>query len=97
MFLFNCRLACCNISGESCRQLAKALQSEHSDLEELDLSNNDLTDSGVEALAAVLAQSKLQTLRCSANTSLIHLMKSLGRENKSQRHNVVVAQRSFYV
>ncbi|XP_072513928.1 NACHT, LRR and PYD domains-containing protein 3-like isoform X3 [Salminus brasiliensis] len=60
------RLALCNIGEQSCENLGSALQSENS-LKELDLSNNDLQDSGVELLSAGLRSShcKLETLRLS--------------------------------
>ncbi|XP_066532548.1 NLR family CARD domain-containing protein 3-like [Hoplias malabaricus] len=58
-------LAGCNLTKDSCETLGSALQSVNSSLEELDLSNNDLQDSGVELLSAGLKSSlcKLETLR----------------------------------
>ncbi|XP_072512708.1 uncharacterized protein [Salminus brasiliensis] len=60
------RLAFCNLGERSCKNLGSTLQSENS-LKELDLSNNDLQDSGVELLSAGLRSShcKLETLRLS--------------------------------
>ncbi|XP_066537048.1 NACHT, LRR and PYD domains-containing protein 3-like isoform X2 [Hoplias malabaricus] len=60
------RLALCGLRDKSCKSLGSALQSENS-LKELDLSNNDLQDSGVELLSAALKSSlcKLETLRLS--------------------------------
>uniref|UniRef100_A0A8C2C5N4 B30.2/SPRY domain-containing protein n=1 Tax=Cyprinus carpio TaxID=7962 RepID=A0A8C2C5N4_CYPCA len=46
----NCQLCGCNLSAQSCGSLSSALQSSNSVLRELDLSNNDLQDSGVKLL-----------------------------------------------
>ncbi|XP_073695193.1 NLR family CARD domain-containing protein 3-like [Garra rufa] len=45
------RLCGCNLTAQSCESLASALQSSNSVLRELDLSNNDLQDSGVKLLS----------------------------------------------
>ncbi|XP_048035539.1 neoverrucotoxin subunit beta-like isoform X2 [Megalobrama amblycephala] len=45
------RLQCCNLTAQSCESLSSALQSSNSVLRELDLSNNDLQDSGVKLLS----------------------------------------------
>ncbi|XP_072546860.1 NACHT, LRR and PYD domains-containing protein 3-like [Salminus brasiliensis] len=60
------RLAVCNLGEKSCEALCPTLKSVNS-LKELDLSNNDLQDSGVELLSAGLRSShcKLETLRLS--------------------------------
>ncbi|KAL7846205.1 hypothetical protein AOLI_G00243970 [Acnodon oligacanthus] len=60
------RLSGCNLGEEACENLKSVLQTENS-LKELDLSNNDLQDSGVEKLCAGLKSShcKLQILRLS--------------------------------
>ncbi|KAL7825467.1 hypothetical protein AOLI_G00326740 [Acnodon oligacanthus] len=57
----------CKLRTASCEKLASALRSVNSSLKELDLSNNDLQDSGVELLSAGLKSShcKLETLRLS--------------------------------
>ncbi|XP_072513755.1 uncharacterized protein [Salminus brasiliensis] len=57
------RLALCNLI-KSCETLQSVLQSETSSLKKLDLSNNDLQDSGVEKLSAGLKSPhcKLQIL-----------------------------------
>ncbi|XP_049324272.1 protein NLRC3-like isoform X1 [Astyanax mexicanus] len=64
----NCRkalLAGCDLTMEDCETICCALKSESSSLKELDLSNNNLQDSGVELLSAGLRSShcKLETLR----------------------------------
>uniref|UniRef100_A0A8C2C1I1 SPRY-associated domain-containing protein n=1 Tax=Cyprinus carpio TaxID=7962 RepID=A0A8C2C1I1_CYPCA len=41
----------CNLTAQSCESLSSALQSSNSVLRELDLSNNDLKDSGVKLLS----------------------------------------------
>nr|XP_023681591.1 NACHT, LRR and PYD domains-containing protein 12-like [Paramormyrops kingsleyae] len=55
----------CDLSDENCEVLASALRSNSSLLRELDLSNNDLQDSGVKLLSAALGDShcKLEILR----------------------------------
>uniref|UniRef100_W5M4U8 NACHT LRR and PYD domain-containing protein n=1 Tax=Lepisosteus oculatus TaxID=7918 RepID=W5M4U8_LEPOC len=53
------------MSKESCDDLVSALQSQYSTLKELDLSENNLGDSGIKLLSAALrdSKSKLETLR----------------------------------
>uniref|UniRef100_A0A3Q3N0Z8 NACHT domain-containing protein n=1 Tax=Mastacembelus armatus TaxID=205130 RepID=A0A3Q3N0Z8_9TELE len=64
---FLCRLRLCNLSERSCEALASVLSSQFSTLRELDLSNNDLQDSGVKLVSDGLRSPhcKLQTLRLS--------------------------------
>uniref|UniRef100_A0A3B3USJ7 FISNA domain-containing protein n=1 Tax=Poecilia latipinna TaxID=48699 RepID=A0A3B3USJ7_9TELE len=61
------RLDGCNLSEKSCEVLASILSSKSSYLRELDLSNNDLKDSGVRQLCAGLQSPhcKLEFLRLS--------------------------------
>ncbi|XP_051993668.1 NACHT, LRR and PYD domains-containing protein 3-like isoform X2 [Xyrauchen texanus] len=66
----NCRkalLAGFNVTGQHCEIVASALQSSNSLLRELDLSNNDLEDSGVKLIADGLKNTncKLEILRLS--------------------------------
>ncbi|KAF4117992.1 hypothetical protein G5714_000043 [Onychostoma macrolepis] len=47
----NALLSSCNLTSQSCEIVTSALQSSNSVLRELDLSNNDLQDSGVKLLS----------------------------------------------
>uniref|UniRef100_A0A671UIT6 B30.2/SPRY domain-containing protein n=1 Tax=Sparus aurata TaxID=8175 RepID=A0A671UIT6_SPAAU len=54
MYYFLFRLNGCNLSERSCEVLSSVLSSQSSSLKELDLSNNDLQDSGVKRLSVEL-------------------------------------------
>ncbi|KAJ7983357.1 hypothetical protein DPEC_G00379810, partial [Dallia pectoralis] len=58
-------LSGCRITEEGCASLVSALKSNPSHLKELDLSNNDLKDTGVKKLSDLVKdpQCKLETLR----------------------------------
>ncbi|XP_020507989.2 NLR family CARD domain-containing protein 3 [Labrus bergylta] len=60
-------LSGCNLSGRSCEAMSSVLSSKSSSLRELELSNNDLQDSGVKMLLTGLESPNcsLETLRLS--------------------------------
>ncbi|XP_055019456.1 protein NLRC3-like [Boleophthalmus pectinirostris] len=69
------RLSFCDLFPRSCEALASVLDSEKNSLMELDLSNNDLQDSGVKTLSSALKspRCKLETLRSGQLTANIDL------------------------
>ncbi|XP_048051612.1 LOW QUALITY PROTEIN: NACHT, LRR and PYD domains-containing protein 3-like [Megalobrama amblycephala] len=61
--VINCRkavLASCNLTGQDCEMISSAVQSSNSVLRELDLSNNDLQDSGINLLSDALKSPNCQ-------------------------------------
>ncbi|XP_050957280.1 NLR family CARD domain-containing protein 3 isoform X7 [Labeo rohita] len=61
--VINCRkalLAGCNLTAQDCEIVSSALQSSNSVLRELDLSNNDLQDSGVKIISDGLKSQNCQ-------------------------------------
>ncbi|XP_037396320.1 ribonuclease inhibitor-like isoform X2 [Pygocentrus nattereri] len=87
----NCReaqFACCNLSELSIITVNAALQSENSSLRELDLSYNDLEDSGLEKLSDGLKSShcKLEILRlalCKLCNQSCYTLRSVLESEKS--------------
>ncbi|KAM9314758.1 NLR family CARD domain-containing protein 3-like [Pholidichthys leucotaenia] len=64
-------LSSCNLSERSCEALCSVLSSESSSLKELDLSNNDLKDSGVKLLAVGLESPQCTLEKLSLSGCLI--------------------------
>ncbi len=63
--LLSFSLAVCNLTPQCCESVSSALQSSNCVLRELDLSNNDLQDSGVKFISDGLKSTnyQLQILR----------------------------------
>lgn len=62
LIVCNSRLVDCGLTGSSCASLCSALEN-NVFLKELDLSGNDVQDSGVELLCCGLKSCPLETLR----------------------------------
>ncbi len=65
LYIFFPRLVGCNLTAQDCETVSSAIQSSNAVLRELDLSNNDLQDSGVKLLSDGLKSPncQLQILR----------------------------------
>ncbi|XP_058628731.1 NACHT, LRR and PYD domains-containing protein 12-like [Onychostoma macrolepis] len=79
------RLSICNLTSHSCESLSSVLQSSNSVLRELDLSNNDLRDSGVKLLSDGLKSPncKLEIMRFSTCNLTAHSCESLSSDLQS--------------
>ncbi|KAI4891305.1 hypothetical protein NFI96_010097 [Prochilodus magdalenae] len=78
------RLAVCKLSQESCDALQSVLQTETSCLKELELSNNDLLDLGLEKLAVGLQSSHCKLIILRSAFNMVILTKLAGKLTDTQ-------------
>ncbi|XP_036417850.1 NACHT, LRR and PYD domains-containing protein 12-like [Colossoma macropomum] len=95
------RIAMCKLSAQSCNTLQSVLQTETSCLKDIDLSNNDLQDAGVENLSAGLKSSycKLEILRlamCKLSAQSCNTLQSVLQTETSCLKDIDLSNNDLY-